>query len=198
MADLQPSKYTKPHAWMDPDFLETLFLDKHTDDTNNVSVMMNYTNSRTEFSFWSLWSSPLLVATDPANLSEEKASILLNTEVIAIHQDKAFIAGERIRNDNETTGGQLWTRPLSNGDLCVLLYNSGQNDNTTVGVSWTELGWSADDEVYVRDLWIHADVGLVTEGYSSVLPAHDVTMLRLTKDLSKLDAALVHSLKMKK
>ena len=25
MADLHPSKYVKPHAWMDPDFLETLF-----------------------------------------------------------------------------------------------------------------------------------------------------------------------------
>jgi hypothetical protein len=48
MADLHPSKYTRPHAWMDPDFLETLFLDKHMSD--DVSVMMNYTNSRTEFS----------------------------------------------------------------------------------------------------------------------------------------------------
>lgn len=182
MADLHPSKYTRPYAWMDPDFLETLFLDKHMDE--EVSVMMNYTNSRTEFSFWSMWSSPLLVATDPANLSVEKASILLNKEVIAINQDEAFIAGERIRNDNETTGGQLWSRPLANGDICVILYNSGQNDNTTVSVSWTELGWEASDEVYIRDLWAHADVGVVTGGYSSELLAHDVSMLRLSKDLS--------------
>jgi alpha-galactosidase len=131
-----------------------------------------------------MWSSPLLVATDPANLSVEKASILLNKEVIAINQDEAFIAGERIRNDNETTGGQLWSRPLANGDICVILYNSGQNDNTTVSVSWTELGWEASDEVYVRDLWAHADVGVVTGGYSSELLAHDVSMLRLSKDLS--------------
>lgn len=182
MADLHPSKYTRPHAWMDPDFLETLFLDKHTNNDSDVSVMMNYTNSRTEFSFWSLWSSPLLVATDPANLSEEKASILLNTEVIAIHQDKAFVAGERIRNDNETTGGQLWSRPLADGDLCVILFNSGQEDNTTVAVSWSELGmgWSASQEVHVRDLWAHEDVGVVTEGLSRVLAAHDVSMLRLS------------------
>ena len=179
MADLHPSKYTAPYAWMDPDFLETLFLDKHMSD--DVSVMMNYTNSRTEFSFWAIWSSPLLVATDPANLSEEKASILLNKEVIAINQDEAFIAGERIRNDNETTGGQLWSRPLSNGDICVILFNSGQNNNVTVGVEWSEIGWETTDEVSIRDLWDHVDVGVVTEGYSRELAAHDVAMLRLTK-----------------
>lgn len=45
MADLHPSKYNGPHRWMDPDFLETLF-----------PVTMNYTHSRTEFTFWSVSS----------------------------------------------------------------------------------------------------------------------------------------------
>lgn len=178
MADLHPSKYNRPHAWMDPDFLETLFLDKYLE---NEGIMMNYTNSRTEFSFWAMWSSPLLVATDPANLSEEKESILMNKEVIAINQDPAFISGERIRNDNETTGGQLWSRPLANGDLCVILFNSGQNDNVPVAVSWEEIGWSNDDSVSIRDLWAHDDVGVFQEGYERSLAAHDIAMLRLTK-----------------
>jgi alpha-galactosidase len=43
MADLHPSKYTGPYSWMDPDFLETMF-----------PVTMNYTHSRTEFTFWSV------------------------------------------------------------------------------------------------------------------------------------------------
>ena len=41
----------------DPDFLETLFW-----------PTMNFIDSRTEYTFWSLWSSPLLVATDLRNL----------------------------------------------------------------------------------------------------------------------------------
>jgi hypothetical protein len=68
----------------------------------------------------------------------------------------------------------------------VILYNSGQEDNTTVSVQWSELGWAAADEVFVRDLWQHADVGVVTGGLSRDLPAHDVSMLRLSKDLSKM------------
>ncbi|RYH09525.1 glycoside hydrolase family 27 protein [archaeon] len=43
MADLHPSKYVKPYAWMDPDFLETLF-----------PISMNYVHSRTEFTFWTV------------------------------------------------------------------------------------------------------------------------------------------------
>jgi hypothetical protein len=115
-------------------------------------------------------------------------------QVIDINQDIAFVAGERIRNDNETTGGQLWARPLANGDICVILYNSGQHNDVRVSVSWEEIGWAKSDKVYVRDLWLHADIGLVAEGFESVLAAHDVTMLRLARDLSRYDTDFLQSL----
>jgi alpha-galactosidase len=175
MGDLHPSKYVRPHAWMDPDFLETMF----------EPYTMNFTNSRTEFSFWSLWSAPLLMATDPANLSDEKRSIIMNPEVIAINQDKLFTAGERIRNDNTTTGGQVWSRPLQNGDVAVILFNSGNHNDVTVGVTWPELGWASEDQVSIRDLWAQKTVGTQTQGVESVLAAHDVSMLRLTRVDSK-------------
>ena len=41
----------------DPDFLETLFW-----------PTMDFISSRTEYTFWALWSAPLLVATDLRNL----------------------------------------------------------------------------------------------------------------------------------
>lgn len=87
----------------DPDFLETLFY-----------PTMNFIDSRTEFTFWSLWSSPLLIATDIRNLGEtrarlaaifahvspddEKKLIITNPEVIAIDQDPLVIAGDRLYN----------------------------------------------------------------------------------------------------
>mmetsp|Transcript_20268 Transcript_20268/g.33923 ORF Transcript_20268/g.33923 Transcript_20268/m.33923 type:complete len:427 (+) Transcript_20268:51-1331(+) len=182
MADLHPSKYTQSHAWMDPDFLETMF----------EPYTMNFTNSRTEFTFWSLWSSPLLMATDPANLSEEKRAIVMNAEVIAINQDPAFIAGERVRNDNTTTGGQVWSRPLQNGDLCVVLYNSGNSDGVTVSVTWEELGWAINEEVVnCRDLWLKQPVALAegAGGVSVTLAAHDVQMLRLSRQSTKVATA---------
>ena len=86
-----------------------------------------------------------------------------------------------MRNDNETTGGQLWSKPLLNGDLAVILYNSGNSNNVTVPVDWEELGWKTTDAVLVRDLWERKDVGTLIGGISAVLDAHDVAMLRLTR-----------------
>lgn len=175
MADLHPSKTNGPYQWMDPDFLETLF------EPIDLYSTMNYTNSRTEFAFWALWSSPLLVATDPANLSAEKRSILMNPEVLAVHGDTLWVSGERVRND--TDGGQVWQRPLANGDLAVILYNSGNFNNALeVEVGWSELGWLAEDTVSVRDLWAGAELGKFTGSFRSPsIPVHDHYMLRLTR-----------------
>ena len=52
MAELNPSKWTKQYGWMDPDFTETLF------------PTLPWVDSRTEFSFWCLWSAPILIATE--------------------------------------------------------------------------------------------------------------------------------------
>lgn len=171
MADLHPSKYNKPHAWMDPDFLESLFfpwLGKWG---------MDYTNSRTEFTFWCLWSSPLLVATDPV-LSDEKRQILMNEELVAIDQDDSP-AGERIRNDNTTTGGQVWMRTMSNKDVVVVLYNSGDNNDVKVTATWAELGLASDLKLSVRNVWEKVEMGIVTGQVEATLKAHDVALYRM-------------------
>lgn len=73
MATLKPSKIVKQYGYLDPDFLMTLF-------PETFSVY----ESRSEFSFWCLWSAPLLVTTDIRNLEGAKKDILTNEEVIAI------------------------------------------------------------------------------------------------------------------
>ena len=111
MAVLQPSLWSRPFGWMDPDFLMTLW-----------GGTMDFIASRTEYSLWAMWSAPLLIATDVRNLTAEKASILLNKEAIAINQDALAHAADRLRNDS-ATGEQLWARPLANGDRAVLLFH---------------------------------------------------------------------------
>ena len=174
MADLHPSKTNRPHAWMDPDFLETLF------EPVDIYSTMNFTNSRTEMAFWVLWAAPLLVATDPANLSDEKRSILMNEEVLAVHHDPLWVSGERIYNN--TDGSQAWFRPLVNGDMAVILYNSGNYDAVDVTVTWEQIGWNANDEVSVRCLWGKTDLGVFTNSFTrTALPVHDNHFLRLSR-----------------
>jgi alpha-galactosidase len=174
MADLHPSKYTRPHAWLDPDFLETLF------EPIDAYSTMNFTNSRTEMAFWVIWSAPLLVATDPAELSDDKRAILMNEEVLAIHHDPLYISGERVYN--HTNGAEMWSRPLENGDMAVILFNSGSLRAVDVGVEWTQLGWNADDVVSVRCLWGKKDLGEHRGGFvRQDLPVHDNQFLRLRR-----------------
>jgi len=168
MADLHPSKYTGPNQWMDPDFLETLF-----------PITMNYVHSRTEFTFWTLWSAPLMVATDVKDMSDEKKSILMNTEVLAIHKDPLFIAGERLKKGEH--GQQVWSRPLSNGDLAVVFYNANNITALPIAVQWEELGWKSYQMVNVRDLWAKQDVKQTRVGYEATIEPNDVQMLRLSK-----------------
>mmetsp|Transcript_11772 Transcript_11772/g.14224 ORF Transcript_11772/g.14224 Transcript_11772/m.14224 type:complete len:428 (+) Transcript_11772:68-1351(+) len=186
MGHIDPSKYTEPYGWMDPDFVMTLFMENYT--SPDGLTIMNYVESRTEFTFWSLWASPLIVATDPRNMSSAKKSIIMNEEVIAINQDSLFVGGKRIQNN--TDGGEVWSKPLENGDIAVVLYNKGNNtfgmgDAVEVTVTWAELGWEdvADGEVTMRDLWEHASVTPTdpTSGHTVLLDPKDVNMLRIAK-----------------
>jgi len=180
MATLPPSKYIKQYGWLDPDFLETM-----------MPITLPFTESRTEYSFWSLWSSPLIVATDIRKLNDQKKSILMNPEVIAIDQDPLWTAGDRIANYTKSgQPGQIWGKPLSNGDYAVILYNPS---NSTVGsvsitVTWDQIGWPASAQVSVRDLWARKDMGTFgSGGFSSSVAPHDVFFMRATRKSADTD-----------
>lgn len=45
------------------------------------------TQSETQMAMWSMWSAPLYMSNDLANLDAESKKILLNKKVIAVNQD---------------------------------------------------------------------------------------------------------------
>jgi alpha-galactosidase len=178
---LRPSKFTKEYGWLDPDFLMTLFF-----------PTMDFTESRTEYSFWALWSALLLVSTDVRNLSEEKKKILMNKEVIAINQDSTFTSGDLISKSAD--GVQIWWRPLANGDKAVILYNDGTvaQSKFNISIHWVDIGWPAKSNVTVRDIWLQQDLGAFVGSYtasdnigSGLVHARDVQFLRCKLKLSE-------------
>lgn len=140
---------------------------------------MSEADSRSEFSFWSLWSSPLIVATDVRNLHGARKDILTNPEVIAINQDDLITAGERIWSE-APNGAQIWSRPLANGDTAVLLFNGHDLEPRHIKVTWRMLGMSANASPAVRDLWKRKDLGRMTGGGEFWVLPHDVLFLRLS------------------
>ena len=155
-------------AYPDPDFVMT-------------GLFQTEAESITEFSFWSLWSAPILVATDVRNMSAFKTSVLGNAEVLAIQNDAILAPAARLRGG----AAQLWAKPLANGDAAVVLYNSDDAAARDVALAFADLGgkWAAPGAaVRVYDLWAHATLAPAATGGldAKALPPHGSAMWRLT------------------
>ena len=87
---------------------------------------LSYTQSRAQMALWSVMAAPLLMGNDLRNLDPAMKAILQAKEVIAIDQDPLGIQGKRVEHNTTGSGylfGDVWTKPLANGDLAVLLWN---------------------------------------------------------------------------
>ena len=133
---------------------------------------------------WVVAASPLLVSTDLRNMTSIMKELLLNKQVLAVHQDLLGKAGDRVATDAGCSMCEVWARPLSGGALAVALYNSGE-DQATVSVSLSDLGLKT---AHAHDLWAAKDLGVVSK-LSAALPAHGVQFLRLTPTVSPAAAA---------
>lgn len=152
------SKYAGPGGWNDPDFLMT--------GMEMIPLFwLSETDWQTEFSFWCLFSAPLVVASDIRDMSNKQ--VLLNKEAIAVNQDPLGIPGDR-RYKHE--GGEIWTKPLSGGAWAVIFYCS--NDILSIDLtmnidSKTLPGWPKNTtSASFRDIWDHRDVGVFQSTFS--------------------------------
>jgi alpha-galactosidase len=150
-----------PGHWNDPDMLEI------------GNGGMTDTEYRTHMSLWSLLAAPLLSGNDPRTMSQATHDTLMNSEVIAIDQDKAGRQGSRVTKDADK---EVWTRHLANGDLAIGLFNRGDSA-ATITATWSDLKLSGNHKV--RDLWQHKDLGSMKDSFAAQVPSHGVVLIRI-------------------
>ncbi|MDE3097769.1 MAG: glycoside hydrolase family 27 protein [Chloroflexota bacterium] len=166
---MQFATAARPGAWNDPDMLEV---------GNGGMTRDEY---RAHFSLWAMMAAPLIAGNDVRQLSDstrragETRDILLNREVIAVDQDS--IGRQAIVVQSPHPDLQVWARPLADGARAVLLFNRAPVQ-TTIHADWRRVGIRTKT-ARVRDLWAHKELG-VLDGYSAMVPAHGVVMLRVT------------------
>jgi alpha-galactosidase len=154
--------YAGPGHWNDPDMLEV------------GNGGMTDTECRSHFSLWCMMASPLLMGNDLSKMSDSTKLILMNKDAIAVDQDPLGIQGNRTRKDADS---EVWTKPLANGDLAVLLFNRGAEEKE-MSASFEELGLKGRDKTTARDLWEKTEKA-VTGAVSSRVPSHGAVMMRL-------------------
>lgn len=116
----------------------------------------------TEFVIWCLTQSPLLVATDVRNLTSTMSSLMLNSELLSIHQSTATPPGKLLGHwlCTDPLDCEIWGRPLTaDGDeWLVALINRGGKSNHSISCPFALLGWPDSTHATVRDVLAHASL----------------------------------------
>ena len=170
MADPAVLAGLAPFSFPDPDVMHT-------------GLFQTEAETVTEFSFWALWGAPLLMATDPRNMSAFKSSVILNEDLLAVQRDPSFSRARRIRASN-ATGAQLWYKDLHGppASAVVILYNARDFEAQDLSVAWAELGGAwAGAAVDVYDMWTHSTIftAQVDGARALAVPPHGVAVWRL-------------------
>ena len=72
----------------------------------------------------------------------------------------------------------MWEKPLVDGSAIMVFNRGTESVNTEVLLS--DLGDSMQSTFFVRDLWAHQDLGIVSGSLKVTLPAHGVKFLKMT------------------
>ncbi len=156
-------KYAGPGHWNDPDMLEV------------GNGHMKYNEYIAHFSFWCLLASPLMAGNDLSNMNDSIKNILLNTDAIAINQDKAGIQGKKVYDESDF---EIWAKPLQNGDVAIILFNRNEKKMNFPAL-WEAAGIKGNLKVY--DVWEHKNIGTTQQFKNFSIDGHSVMFFRLTK-----------------
>lgn len=157
----------KPGAFNDPDMLEI---------GNGGMTGDEY---RLHMSLWSMLAAPLLAGNDLRTMTEEIKSILMNTEVIAINQDKAVKPARLVPTTSVSENGTsiVLARPLADGSTAVGLFNRGDAPAMISG-TWSAVGLGGK-QLEARDLWAHQAISVSGDSFSVTVPKHGVVLLKV-------------------
>jgi alpha-galactosidase len=167
-------EHAGPGHWNDPDMLE-------------VGNGMAVDEDRAHFSMWCMLAAPLISGNDLQHMSKQTHDILVNKDVIAVDQDELGIQGFKYSAMNNL---EIWFKPLANDAwaMCVLNRTSTPKlltfdwKNEKVADNFSNREAQFDTTVYgLRNLWTKQDLGTTKEKLSASVLAHDVLVLRLSK-----------------
>lgn len=109
-------------------------------------------------------------------MSDETLEILTNREVLAVDQDWSGEPGRKLRDDGET---EVWSKPMSDGSVAVILLNRGGTPET-IATTADELGLARGSRYTVRDLWEHETTESIGRVAAGVAP-HSAVMYRVSE-----------------
>eukprot|EP01121_Diplochlamys_sp_Union-15-3_P021654 TRINITY_DN8881_c0_g1_i1.p1 TRINITY_DN8881_c0_g1~~TRINITY_DN8881_c0_g1_i1.p1 ORF type:complete len:437 (-),score=70.88 TRINITY_DN8881_c0_g1_i1:41-1351(-) len=186
----------QPGCWAYPDMLEV------------ANGELTYTESRSHFGAWCVVSAPLILGFDLTNEAKMSSvwDIITNTEAIAVSQTWEGHPGRLVTESPQKTklqytltsrdlarlgknadpvknvevsNWQVWAKTLQKGSQAALILNIAET-NSTIALKLSDLGFSNDSKLRVRDIWEHKDITVLSGSstYTVTLKPHDSSFLR--------------------
>ncbi len=167
-------EYAGPGAWNDPDYLLIGWVgDALVGMGEGKPTNLTPDEQYSYMSMWALMAAPLFFSGDMEKLDPFTLNILTNSEVIDVDQDPLGRQGHIIRHaDNQL----IMAKPMEDGSLSIGLFNLGEEE-MRISISWKEL--SIDGEKTVRDLWRQKNIGAFNGKFSSIVPSHGVSLVKI-------------------
>ena len=149
-------------------------------DFIRLNTYSNDEERKTVVSLHLMAGGPVSVA-DQYNTIGNSLWIYQNAELLALNQD-GFV-GKPLSGDPTNVLSQVWKGQMSNGDWIVGFFNrETSSQSRSINLS-TDLGLSGN--VFVRDLWSHADVGSVSS-LSRTVATHVCQIFRISANTTKV------------
>ncbi len=165
--------YAKPGNWNDPDMLVVGKVGwSGTLHATNLTPDEQYSH----ISLWCLLSSPLLIGCDVSKLDDFTLNLLTNDEVLAIDQD---IAGKQAQRKIKTNEFQIWVKELDDGTKAIGIFNMSDSYKN-ISINFANLGLKG--KYKIRDLWQQVNVENASGSYSSNIPPHGVSLIKVSKN----------------
>jgi len=123
-------QYAGPGGWNDPDLLMVGLNGKgKSSSVNGRFKGCTFTEYRTHFALWCMIAAPLILNSDLRVIDKNTLSLLTNSELLQINQDKL---GKQASTILKRENIQVLKKELSGGDLAICIFN---RSDTTAAIS---------------------------------------------------------------
>lgn len=158
-----------PGHWNDPDQLII----------GNFGLSLE--QSKSQFAIWAILAAPLFMSNDLRKIAPWAKEILLNTEIIAVNQDKLGRQGRRVWRGSQQLEKytEIWAKPLHDDSVAVVLFNRRHDLPVWMTVVFKIAGFKYS-KGKVRDLYAHEDKGLISHSYEAKVNPSGVVMIKIS------------------
>ena len=158
---------------------------------------MKQNEYQTQFALWAVMASQIIISADLRSLPKTQPDcfkILLNREILAVHQDPAAHAPKVVMSKNVTSivphdghnetrltiTAQAFSRQMHDDSIALVLMNRQDQGTQSVRVTWAELELDESSSCRARDLIAQKDLPDAKGSFSATLGPHDASLVRLS------------------